>query len=153
LGQHILEGPANEEIVERHDLSTGTSLDIADDIENFAAIGHARGTRKSLLHISVSPDVTLSLEQERTMLETIRRVYVMPRDHPLLVVQHRKPGQHERADHYHVVAPRAKADGKLISSRASYAKNERLSRECEIDFGHKIEVGRFRLSHTESVRL
>jgi len=143
LGQHILEGPANEEIVERHDLSTGTSLDIADDIENFAAIGHARGTAKSLLHISVSPDVTLSLEQERTMLETIRRVYVMPRDHPLLVVQHRKPGQHERADHYHVVALRPKADGKLISSRASYAKNERISRECEIDFGHKIEVGRF----------
>ena len=153
LAEHILQGSANELIVERHDLSVGGSQDVGLDIANFAAIGHAHGTKKSLVHISLSPDLALTNQQESDMLGTLRRIYGLSPDHPLSVVQHRKPGQTIRPDHYHVVVQRVRTDNLLVSSRASYARNERLSRELEVDFGHAIRVGRFSRAVHEALAL
>jgi hypothetical protein len=143
LAAHIQRGEANEKIVERHDLAVASSMDLADDIEAFAAAGHARGVTKSLIHAIVSPSHPLTLRQEAAMLATLCRAYGIPAGHPIICVEHVKPGAHDRPSHYHFVAPRVRSDGACVSSSSTYAKNERVARELECDFGHEIGIGRF----------
>jgi hypothetical protein len=147
LATHILHGPANEEIAQRSDLSVGSSLDVRLDVELFAALGHSRGIKKSLIHMMVSPSIALTADQERATIEKVRAIYNIPADHPVVVVQHTKPGAYDRPAHYHLVFPRVdQHTGRCISDKFSRVKNERISRELEIDFDHPQVVGKFNKS-------
>jgi len=141
LAAHLQRADTNESVVVRDDLSCFCSLEIDDAVADFAAIGVAKGVKKPLIHISVSPERPLSPEQEHEMIARVRAVYGIPPDHPMLVVAHRKPGEFDRPDHYHTVLPSVKSDGRRISDAYYKIKNERISLELEVQFGHRLVPG------------
>lgn len=141
LARHLQRVDTNEAVHVRDDLSTGCALDVADAVADFAVLGRVRGVERSLIHISLSPERSLTPQQERRMIAHLRAVYDAPADHPALVVAHTKPGETDRPTHYHVVMPRMRADGRRISDAYYKLKNERLSLELEFDFGHPLTPG------------
>lgn len=141
LARHLLRVDTNECIRIRDDLSVGCALEVVDAVSDFAVLGRVRGVEKSLIHMSISPQRSLSAAQERTMCERLRTVYAIPHDHPMLVVTHEKPGETGRPAHYHIVMPRMKSDRRQIRDSFSRIKNERISIELEHAFDHPLNSG------------
>ena len=141
LARHLLRVDTNECIRIRDDLSVGCALEVVDAVSDFAVLGRVRGVEKSLIHMSISPQRSLSAAQERTMCERLRTVYAIPHDHPMLVVMHEKPGETGRPAHYHIVMPRMKSDRRQIRDSFSRIKNERISLELEVEFAHPLTPG------------
>ena len=141
LARHLLRVDTNEAVRVRHDLSIGCALDVTDAVADFAVLGRIRSVEKCLIHVSLSPEKSLTPQQERRMIAHLRRVYDVPSDHPALVVAHEKPGETARPTHYHVVMPRVRVDGRRISDSFYRIKNERLSLELELEFAHPLTPG------------
>ena len=116
LAAHISRTDTNEHVRVRDDLSQGCELSIADAIEDFAALGDVDC---SLVHFALSPSIVLTDVQISRAIEVVREAYEISATQPMLVVEHVKPGETGRPQHFHVVLPRRDfANGLLI--RASF---------------------------------
>lgn len=151
LTRHLMRVDTNERVIFRDDLSTWPVIDrsgLSDAIDAFHAIGNVRGTTKTLIHIAVSPSEALSMGDLNILLGHVRNVYGIAVDHPMVAIEHRKPGETNRPSHFHFVLQRAVEGGSLISDKMSRRKNERLSLEVAHDLGHVLVAG----PHLESCR-
>ena len=149
LTRHLHRTDTNEEVIVRDDLSNDCALETEAAIADFAALGAAQNIEKCLLHVAMSPALPLTPEQERRMIALIREVYGISVDQPCHVLQHIKPGPTARPSHYHLVVPRYdNARKKQIASSYTHIKNERVSLQLEVEFGHPLVPG----PHLDAVR-
>ncbi|MCW2275312.1 hypothetical protein GJ654_12445 [Rhodoblastus acidophilus] len=149
LARHLERVDTNERVRTREDLSFDCAFDTTEAIADFAAMGLAQKIEKSLVHISVSPALPLTLSQEKRMIELIREVYGVSSGQPCHVKEHFKPGETGRPGHIHVIFPRYDhGRGGLIPSSFIKIKNERISTQAELEFGHPVVPG----PHIASVR-
>ena len=149
LTRHLHRTDTNEEVIVRDDLSNDCALETEEAVADFAALGAAQNIEKCLLHVAMSPALPLTPEQERRMIALIREVYGISADQPCHVLQHIKPGPTARPSHYHLVVPRYdNARKKQIASSYTHIKNERVSLQLEVEFGHPLVPG----PHLDAVR-
>ncbi len=136
-GRHILDrADGNEKIV----IISGGRETLAA-AEGIAAL-HAQ--RFGLRHYVISPDEPLSRGQLQRMLAAIRQEYGIPAEALETLVAHTKMrADGAKTEHYHYLVPEADpTTGRVLSSRHSYARNEKLARVAECEFGHQITPGR-----------
>ena len=156
LASHLLRTDHNEKVVVRPDLSPDLADEIGSTLRDYVAMAGAFGVEKSLLHLVMSPTRPLSRLEEARAITLIREAYGVGAAHPMLVVQHTKPGETDRAEHYHLVLPTVDPEGtrnrrgrpKRISDSFSRLRNQRLSIEIAHDLGHILVPG----PHIDRVR-
>lgn len=107
------------------------------------AIARAWGQKYGLRHFTISPDVPLDASQLREAVRLILAEYRVPADNPMAMVEHVK----DRADgtqvpHYHFLVGEVNPEtGRVLDSRHTMRRNEKLSRMCEVMFGHPLVKG------------
>lgn len=69
----------------------------------------------------------------------------------MLVKHEKRLSDGTKNEHLHLVLPE-RFNGKTLSSSWNYARNERLARECEFEFGHQIVVGKHNKSASHFVQ-
>ncbi len=156
LAVHLSRVDHNEMVVVRSDLSPDLADEIGSTLRDYVAITGAFGVDKSLLHLVMSPTRPLSRLEEARAITLVREAYGVGASHPMLVVQHTKPGETDRAQHYHLVLPTVDPEGtrnrrgrpKRISDSFSRLRNQRLSIEIAHDLGHILVPG----PHIDRVR-
>lgn len=116
------------------------------DLEMLEALAEARastfGRKYCLRHVVLSPDTLLTRKQASKLQNHLFEEFgVADREHATVV--HRK----ERSDatsspHLHILITECDKQGKVLDSRMTMKRNEKLARLAEIEFGHNLTVGR-----------
>ena len=140
---HLLRGRGNERVEELG--GPGAVAELIDDSRACAArSGHA------VWHVSLSPAIALSEPQWARARQLLREAYRLPAGTPMECVRHGKPhrpslrqGKPPRPEHEHAVFPSTDpVAGRQIDPYRHYLINERLGRQLEFEFGHKLTKGR-----------
>lgn len=104
-------------------------------------IARSENRKYSIRHFIVSPDQELTDDQTREMLRMIGFEFDF-KDRDVAVYRHVKERANGlKAAHFHILVSEQNADGKTMSNRANYARNEKLARAMELKFGHKLTQG------------
>lgn len=117
--------------------------DEADQLLVSDDFAQLKGRKNGLLHIIISPDQELSPEQLAATVTAIRAEFGFNPNDPETLTRH----QSRRADgslhdHYHLVRQaQDSASGKTYKLFRSKAKDEAVSRLCELKFSHKLTNG------------
>ena len=134
-GDHVFRGKANERIV----VLQGAEQDLHD------WVGDARRWRRKFgfRHFKISPREDCTREQFMEAVEALSAEFGFD---PLacVVVGHVKPRQGGAASefHLHVLVPEVNpVNGRVLSSRHSYPRQEKVARVLESRWGHAIVQG------------
>lgn len=140
LAAHLLRRDTNKEVSVRDDLFRGTPYELDLALRTFIAVSQTNcRAKKHFVHVKISPEIELEADQLARTLEVFEIIYGIPPDHPRVVVAHAKG---ERPRHYHVVYSHVHPEtGRAVSSKASFAKDEAVSRVAELEFGHPFNPG------------
>jgi len=111
------------------------------DFETFHKEAILDGSKYAFRHFSINPGCDWTYEQQLKAVDKIKQEY-QAESHPHLLVRHsKKLCDGTKNEHLHLVLPE-RFNGRTLSSSWSYARNEKISRECEFEFGHEIVVGK-----------
>ena len=136
LAAHLSRADTNESVRVRDDLSRGCELSISAAIDDFAALGDVDDC---ILHVSVSPSVPLTDAQAARAIDVIQEAYEISAGQPILVIEHVKPGETRRPQHFHAAIPRRDIiTGKLIRDAFRLTKNDRAAAQLDAEFGAPI---------------
>lgn len=143
LSNHLLNKPhENEKII----LMEG----FESDFEAFHKEAMLDGSKFAFRHFSINPGTNWTYEQQLATIDKIKSEYGAE-DRPHLLVKHEKRlSDGTKNEHLHLVLPE-RFNGKTLSSSWNYARNERLARECEFEFGHAVVVGKHNKSASRFV--
>lgn len=140
LGRHLMDTGrgSNERVIVRSDLSRDMPSDITLGLRLLAA--RARRIRRmenDVVHIVMSPERQLTLEEIERVLSLIEAEYGIPPGSARLVVEHQKG---KRAHHFHVVFSMAsEADGKALRFTRCGDRDEMLARRLELELGEPLQ--------------
>lgn len=144
LSNHLLNKPEeNEKII----LMEGFKSDF-DDFHREAVLDDSKF---SFRHFSINAGCDWTYDQQLKTVDKIKQEY-QAENHPHLLVKHSKrlsDGSYN--EHLHLVLPE-RYSGRTLSSSWNYARNEKLARECEFEFGHKITIGKHNKSASHFVQ-
>lgn len=135
LARHLLQGDENEAIV----VVRGTVADLHDAVADAKRFNRLYALR----HIVIAPEVAMDRQQFERAAQALGDEFGF--DPALaLVVEHQKSravaGVSDR--HWHlVVAETDAATGRVLSSRFSHPRHEKIGRLLELEFGHPIVPG------------
>lgn len=134
LSNHLLNKPhENEKII----LMEGFESDFHD----FHREAVLDNSKFSFRHFSINPGCDWTYEEQLATVDKIKSEYGAE-DRPHLLVKHEKRlSDGTKNEHLHLVLPE-RFNGRTLSSSWNYARNERLARECEFEFGHAVVVGK-----------
>ena len=143
LSNHLLNKPEeNEKII----LMEGFESDF-DDFHREAVLDNSKF---SFRHFSINAGCDWTYDQQLKTVDKIKQEY-QAENHPHLLVKHSKRlSDGTQNEHLHLVLPE-RFNGKTLSSSWNYARNERLARECEFEFGHAVVVGKHNKSSAHFV--
>ncbi len=143
LSNHLLNKPEeNEKII----LLEGFKSDF-DDFHKEAVLD---GSKFAFRHFSINPGTNWTYEQQLATVDKIKSEYGAE-DRPHLLVSHRKRlSDGAQNEHLHLVLPE-RFNGKTLSSSWNFARNEKISRECEFEFGYQIITGKHNKSASHFV--
>lgn len=119
-----------------------------DDIETLGEMAKATGRTFGVRHIVIAPEIDLVGGQLKEALRTIQEEYGVS-DIALsqsCIVEHIKlrAGQGRAVPHYHLALPELDLlTGRVMDSRFSRIRDEKISRLLELRFGHPPTPGRF----------
>lgn len=122
------------------------------DPDHFAVLADTlaemNGAKKSVRHVSFSPDQALSADQERRLFDLYAQEFGIADPSSMLIMKHTK----QRTDgtsvpHYHILTPETDASGKKLDDKFYIMRNEKLARIAEHEFGHTMQRGR----HSEKI--
>ena len=106
-----------------------------------------KGCRYAARHFIISPEMPLSDEQVKWTVDALANEFGFRRQ-AVTLVRHEKERANSAASpaHYHLVAPEFDPEntsnaGKVLSSKWSYARKEKISRWAEVLFGHPVTPG------------
>ena len=134
LSNHLLNKPHENENIQ---LMEG----FESDFEAFHKEAVLDDSKFSFRHFSINPGTNWTYEQQLATIDKIKSEYGAE-DRPHLLVNHSKRlSDGTQNEHLHLVLPE-RFNGKTLSSSWNFARNERLARECEFEFGHQIVVGK-----------
>lgn len=143
LSNHLLNKPEeNEKIILMEGFET--------DFEAFHKEAVLDDSKFSFRHFSINPGCDWTYDQQLKTVDKIKQEY-QAENHPHLLVKHSKrlsDGSYN--EHLHLVLPE-RFNGRTLGSSWNYARNERLARECEFEFGHQIVVGKHNKSASHFV--
>lgn len=137
LCQHVFRGTDNERII----LLRGTERDVFDMVRDARRWRRKFGFR----HFIVAPREVPTRDQFDEAVEALSAEFGFPPD-AAVVVGHVKPRQDGESSpfHLHVFAPEVDpATGRVLSSRWSYARHEKVARMLEARWQHSVVPGRF----------
>lgn len=143
---HVLRGPKNDVIR----VLAGTEADLLDA----AADARANGDRYALRHWKVSPAGPMSRQDLRNLLADLAAEFGADPQR-FVVIEHRKPRSDANPDagvHWHVLAPERLASGRIMCSRQSFARHERIARSAELRLGHRLVNGRHALAVANALK-
>lgn len=134
LSNHLLNKPhENEKII----LMEG----FESDFEAFHKEAVLDNSKFSFRHFSINPGCDWTYEQQLATIDKIKSEYGAE-DRPHLLVKHEKRlSGGAKNEHLHLVLPE-RYSGRTLSSSWNYARNEKIARICEHEFGHEIVVGK-----------
>ena len=135
--QHVLRGPANEEIT----LLRGAEQDLHDWVRD----ARNRGKEFAIRHWKLSPERDVSPEQEAEAVAALAAEFEFDPDRVVLI-RHKKPRHGGEASefHLHLLVPEIDPiTGKVLGTKWDYARHEKVSRALEAAWGHDIVPGRF----------
>ncbi len=117
--------------------------DEADQLLVSDDFAQLKGRKNGLLHIIISPDQELSTDQIAAAITAIREEYRFNPNDPETLTRHQSRRADGRLhDHYHLVRPAQDSEsGKTYKLFRSKAKDETVSRLCELQFSHKLTGG------------
>tara|TARA_A100000171_G_C2137731_1_gene151740 strand:- start:233 stop:1537 length:1305 start_codon:yes stop_codon:yes gene_type:complete len=134
LSNHLLNKPHENENIQ---LMEG----FESDFEAFHKEAVLDDSKFSFRHFSINPGTNWTYEQQLAIVDKIKSEYGAE-DRPHLLVKHEKRlSDGTKNEHLHLVLPE-RFNGKTLSSSWNFARNERLARECEFEFGHKLTIGK-----------
>lgn len=135
VGAHVLAGADNESIEVLH----GSPDDLKSMVDDARAVGATYGIR----HVTISPEEATTREQAEQIAAMWRAEYETG-DRPWLMVEHQKPRKgcgYER--HWHMLVSEVDpGTGRVMTCRNSCARNEKVARLAELEFGHPLTQGR-----------
>lgn len=134
---HVLRGEANERIV----LVQGSEQALHDMV----ADARAWRRRLAIRHFKVSPKEVPTRAQVHEAIGLLAEEFGFAAEDAVIVC-HVKRRQDDAACpfHFHVLAPEVDpATGRVLSSRWSYARQEKVSRLLEVRWGHSVIQGAF----------
>lgn len=132
---HIFAGDKNEKI-ERLEGGDFQMKDAMRQAEN-------NKLKYGFHHIKISPREYITKEQLNETINKLSQEYKFNRD-DVTLVEHTKNRADKTASnkHYHLIVPHYQADRrKALDTKNSYARNEKIARICEIEFGHELTQG------------
>ena len=136
LGAHLMKRDENEAIV----ILSGDTQMLLDGDALAQGFSRSYGNR----HFIISPDQPLSQEQLKQTLKRIQSEFgINPEDGEFLVQHQKKRADGTSVAHYHYCVSETRNDGKALDSSWTKIRQERISRELEFAFDHKITHGRF----------
>ncbi|MDG4721464.1 hypothetical protein [Thalassospira aquimaris] len=143
LSNHLLNKPEeNEKII----LLEGFKSDF-DDFHKEAVLD---GSKFAFRHFSINPGCDWTYDQQLKTVDKIKQEYQAENLPHLLVKHSKRLADGTKNEHLHLVLPE-RFNGKTLSSSWNFARNERLARECEFEFGHKITIGKHNKSASHFV--
>lgn len=119
-----------------------------NEIQLMGITSQLAGRAFSVRHMMISPGEELSADGLGEIIESICTEYGVTDDQRrrITAVQHKKEreggGGHEF--HYHLAIPEVDSEsGRVLDSRFTHMRDEKLGRLAELRLGHKIIVGKF----------
>ena len=146
VANHVLRGRDNERII----TLSGGEYRLENAIEDAKRWGRAYGIR----HFTINPAESISREQAAEVLKNLADEFQFDPS-AATVIEHQKPradGQaHDR--HWHVLLPEVDPlTGRCMSSSHTYARQEKVARIAEIQFGHTVTPGRHNRAVVQALR-
>ncbi|PZQ87078.1 MAG: hypothetical protein DI534_15420 [Leifsonia xyli] len=137
---HLLNSRNNKRVVEHSAFDRGCPGDLGGFLAFSSALTAAHPkARITLGHLKISPAHVLSRRQLLRTIALIRRENRISRNHPMRLIEHDKG---DRPPHYHLLFSAVDpATGRVLSSKANYARDELVSRRLEIEFGEALTPG------------
>ena len=146
LAQHLTNAEDNEAV----EIVQGTLADLEDAVTDARQFGRTYAVR----HFIIAPQVDMDRRQFHEVVTMLGAEFGFDPAFPL-IVEHTKaralPGV--AGQHWHVVVPETDpATGRVLSSKYDHARNEKVSRQVELLFGHPIIKGAHDLSVLAALR-
>lgn len=146
VANHVLRGRDNERII----TLSGGEYRLENAIEDAKRWGRAYGIR----HFTINPAESISREQAAEVLKNLADEFQFDPS-AATVIEHQKPradGQaHDR--HWHVLLPEVNPiTGSVMTSSHTYARQEKVARIAEIQFGHTVTPGRHNRAVVQALR-
>ncbi len=141
LARHVFHGDENDAIK----VLKGSKLDLKD-MEDDARKSELK---YSVRHFTISPQGPTDKDSLKKILNILFRTY-NAKQHNWIAIQHsKKRASGQQNDlHWHILVSEASPiTGKVLDSKFSRIKNEKISRLSELELGHKITKGK----HNKSV--
>lgn len=145
-GDHVFRGRANERIA----VLQGNEQDLHDWMEDARRWRRRFGFR----HFKVSPREDCTREQFTEAVEALAAEFGFD-PKACVMVGHVKPRQGEAASefHLHVLVPEVDATtGRVLSSRHSYPRQEKVARVLETRWGHAVVQGQHNVAVLATLR-
>lgn len=136
VAAHVASMKDNEEVVWQ--VGSPATVESMDDV------AAAHGRKNSILHLTISPAGPMDKEWWTRACEAALNEYgVDPATHHWCAVMHSKPraSGNDNGTHMHVVASMIAPDGRSLDVSHSFARNEKVARILEVEFGHQITLG------------
>lgn len=107
------------------------------------AIARAWAQKYGLRHFTISPDAPLDASQLREVVRLILAEYRVPAANPMTMIEHVKGrADGSQVPHYHLLIGEVNPEtGRVLDSRHTMRRDEKLSRVCEVRFGHRLIKG------------
>ncbi len=120
----------------------------ASDIEWMGLAAQTAGQVFAVRHVIIAPEVAMSSEDLRAAVQAVGYEYEVSNLalSQACIVEHVKEraGQGGRAAHFHVALPELDlATGRVMNSRYTRLRDEKLARMLELRLGHPCRTGRF----------
>ncbi|GAA09640.1 hypothetical protein ATPR_2644 [Acetobacter tropicalis NBRC 101654] len=136
---HVFRGSGNESI----DEIQGSEFDVMQTFDE-ARDNH---DKYAVCHFKINPKRNITHEQ---MLQSVSMLAVEFGFDPdtCTIVRHRKAkaGEPDADEHYHLYASWRNSAGKCLDSSYMRVRQEKISRTCEVLFGHDIVKGRHQVA-------
>ncbi|MCG0996390.1 hypothetical protein LHT11_14465 [Acetobacter indonesiensis] len=142
---HVFRGSGNESI----DVIQGSEFDVMQIFDE-ATDNH---DKYAVCHFKINPKRNITHEQ---MLQSVSMLAVEFGFDPdtCTIVRHRKAkaGEPDADEHYHLYASWRNSAGKCLDSSYMRVRQEKISRTCEVLFGHDIVKGRHQVAVFRQLR-
>jgi hypothetical protein len=138
---HLVRGDENDRV----QVLRGTEADISDMFRDAARFKTAFAIRQFI----IAPAEAMTRDQALRVVHALGEEFRFNSDR-VFVVEHEKQRAMEEVYpvHWHLVVPEVETvTGKVLSSSNDYARQEKIARVVEDEFGHQIILG----AHTKSV--
>ena len=136
---HLVREDTNKRVEIVHSAGQATLGEIDADLAMLEAISLTNHrVERTLIHVRIAPEKPVSERQLLDLIDLNERHHNIPADQPRIVVRHSKG---DRADHFHVLWPTVRSDGRAIKSHDNYLRDEIISRRAELLLSERLIPG------------